>query len=199
MQYHFFNNLYRGLYGAWRLALGDRQALEVFDPRPAAAWQSFQALYLTVPLWFFMGYVQRAPYFEDAGFPLPEALVLTTLSQLIAHVSVFFVVFRICLETGRLHRFPVYVSIQNWASLFLALLLFGGGTLLNMLTSSELVLVPVMMAQLLYSYFITRVALNMAPLPAIGVCLAEFVITVIVNMGAAMVLFLSQAKAVPTP
>ena len=173
----------RSLYGAWRLAHLDAGAMAYFGDTPEAFWRSFFAAVIVGP--FFA--VLMAMRF-DLG------LVETTVSRFAAVEAIAYVVawtaFPVVMASAvkmldRDEHYIRYIVAYNWAAvlqnaLYMPIVALTVAGAIPPALASALGLVALAVI-LLYTWFITRTALDITGVAALGLVLLDVIIRVFVK------------------
>jgi hypothetical protein len=174
--------VFEGLYGAWRLFIRDRSAVALFDDSISGYWKSFFAAVVVLPVYFLLAWIGPAATEPSRG------LVTTVLIHaefyvigwvlwplLTAHAAPAF---------DRDAQYPLYIVAYNWSAGVQAaflVLAYAIGTVVSMSDGlrfmADLIVLAVL---LLYHMFILRVTLNVQTGPAIAIVIFEFVLSQIV-------------------
>lgn len=168
------------LYGSWRLARMDRDAIRFFDRSPEGFWRSFWAAGLVLP----MDAVLRILQFQDraADFDVPLSMLgyaaFYATSWLLWPAVVSFLVE----PMGARERFVDYVVAYNWTSVPAQLLFFVPAVLsaafLPPAIASVLLLAAVG-AVLAYRGFVAAATLGCNFFAAAAFALGEFALNTI--------------------
>ena len=172
-----------GLFGAWRLAHLDPSGLQYFDRTEHGFWRSFWAAAVVAP-----GYVLivllRLSDAETIDDPLRIVLV-ETISYVINWTAYPLVAWYIVAALDRGERYFGYLCAYNWATallicLYVPVVAIGG---FEMLPKAITMLVGyiVTCAALFYHYFIARTALDIEPIPAIGLVTVDLIIGLVLQ------------------
>ncbi len=171
------------LYGAWRLAHFDADGMRYFDRSLAGFWRSFRVSVLAAPLWVVILAVNLAQSRIAGGWP--RLVVAELIGYVIGWVAFPLAAFYLARLIYREREYTGFIVALNWAVLIqLAVMtpahLIAGTGLLPVGLSLAVVLIAEV-ATLIYEWFITRTALRLSSLGAVGFVLVDFVIGVLVN------------------
>jgi len=166
------------LYGAWRLAHFDARGLGYFDRSMNGFWRSFRVAVLAAPLWAVILGVNLAQMHIGASWA--RVVIAETIGYVVGWVAYPLAAFYL---TGFIDRQREYIGLivaLNWAELpMLALLMPAhviAGTGLLPLGASFTLVVGAVIACLVYEWFITKTALDLSGLGAVGFVVVDYVI-----------------------
>ena len=170
--------VFEGLYGAWRLVLGDRSAMALFDDSVLGFWKSFFAAAIVSPMYallIIMGVIE----FETSR-SVPAMILLNIEFYIIGWVLWPLIIGYIVPALDRDEEYALYIVAYNWANVIGASLFFITITASAMLPISAgfsaLLTGVVTIGLLTYHVFIARVALDSPLGGAVGLTICEFVI-----------------------
>jgi hypothetical protein len=150
-----------GLYGAWRLARGDRAGIDYFDATPEGAWRSFQAAFIALPVVVLFRGVELMDH-ELITASGPKIIIVTVLSFAIDWTAYPLLVLKMAPSMGFDDKVLRFIPALNWARvLSLAALVIA--TLIGMAVSGG---VSVMFSLaltglvLVYHWFVAKSALE---------------------------------------
>lgn len=172
-----------GVYGAWRLAMLDRGGMVYLDRSAVGFWNSFFAAALVVPAYVILVAIDLSERGASIG----------ALGLLIVHVSaytlgwtVYPVITRaICQAIGRDSAYVGFIVAFNWSQVvqmivYLPVIVLSATGLIPEATSAWLhVLVYAVI--LAYQWFVTRTALDISPLAAVGFVALDLVLSVLIT------------------
>ena len=172
-----------GMYGSWRLALGDAGGFAYFNATRDGFWRSFLAMALVAPL--FGGLLLLRYYREmDSVAPL-RFFSVQAISYVVAWVIFPLLMFYVVQKIDRESRFFGYIAAYNWSSVIqnavyipLAIVAEMGWLppdLINFL--GFIVLVSVFA----YTWFIARVGLNVNFAIAATIAGGDFILSIVLN------------------
>lgn len=172
-----------GLAGAWRLARLDRNGMRYFDVTVDGFWRSFQAAVIAAPIYLVLVLLRTDDH------PLSADPVRATLIEAIGYVidwTAFpLAAWYLCRAFNCSSRYLGFIIAYNWANVlqmvvFLPVaLLSAGGVLPGGLVS--LLALALTAAVIYYQYFITRTALGVDVLPALGFVATAFIIDLLLD------------------
>lgn len=172
-----------GLAGAWRLARLDRTGMQYFDATVDGFWRSFQAAAVAAPIYVLLVLLRTNDH------PLSADPVRATLIEAIGYVidwTAFpLAAWYLCRAFNCSNRYLGFIVAYNWANVlqmlaFLPIALLSAGALLPGSAISFLAL-AVTAAVIYYQYFITRTALGVDVMPALGFVAVAFVIDIMLD------------------
>ncbi len=149
-----------GLFGAWRLALGDKAGLSYFDATASGALRSFHAAFLALPLGILFLILDLTR--QDLDAPGAMIALVFLLAFALDWAAFPLVVLKLAPMMGCDDHVLRYIPALNWARVLeLAVLLpaaavgaadaGGGGALLRLI---------LMMVVLFYHWFVAKTALE---------------------------------------
>ena len=165
--------------GLWRLLQFDPGGLDYFDRSIAGFWRSFRVAVLVAPL-----YALVVPYKLALVQPAAswgQIILVEILTYIIAWFLFPVVCYELCRWLSREAEYPGYIVACNWSALTLAignalvwLPAFAGMTTTD--TSATLGAV-LNHAFYIYLWFLTRAALKIDSLTALGLMFVEYVLS----------------------
>jgi hypothetical protein len=160
------------LHGSIQLARLDAGGLTLFNRTVAGFWRSFYAAGLVAPLHIYV--LLAARELADSADPL-RVITVETISYVIGWLAYPFVMLLVVDLLGRRERYFDYMVPYNWTSVPVAVALAMVVTVaaLSPMLGGVLYLL-LMLARLIYQWFIARVSLRIASMPAIALALFEF-------------------------
>ncbi len=170
----------RGIYGAWRLALLDRDALRWFDRSPHGVWRSFWAAALAYP--GFLVATSLHLLTSDSERSLPAALLIESIAYVFFWAAFLLAVIPFCRWLRRDAQCLDFVIAYNWSQvlqtgLWLIVELVSATRLLPDGAVVLLGLIALVLS-LGYEWFIARVAIAAGNAAAFTVVLFDFVLTI---------------------
>jgi hypothetical protein len=176
------------LYGAWRLAHFDADGMRYFDRSIAGFWRSFRVALLAAPLWIIILGVNLAPM--HIGGSWIRLVTAETIGYVIAWVAYPLAAFYLTRLIDRQKEYVGFIVALNWSTLIqLAIMTPAHVIAATGLLSFDFNLILVLgaeLAYLVYEWFITRTALRLSGLGAVGFVVVDFVIGNLVNQISAM-------------
>lgn len=170
------------VYGAWRLFRLDRGGMTYFDDSVEGFWKSFFAAVLMAPAYVLVLALHLSKLTLAAG--LFRIVVVQLLAYVINWTAFPVVAYQITQNMGRGNRYRAYIVAFNWAKIIQigfevsVLLLITSGLLpesLNGLLNAVLIVVV-----LGYEWFVTRTALDVSGLQAIGLVVLNFLLGILI-------------------
>lgn len=171
------------LYGAYRLARVDERGMDFFDTSIEGFWRSFYAAALVAPLYLIL----MVTRFQAAGVQASglQFVAVEAIGYVIAWVAFPVVVAYIAPMIERDHRYLRYIVAYNWASVLQNSLCLPIAILINLgaISSSLATLLGVgcFVVVSVYTWYVTRVALDVPGGTAAGFVALDVVLSVIVN------------------
>ncbi|PYE87577.1 hypothetical protein [Phyllobacterium leguminum] len=160
------DDIYRYLYGSWRMMRGRPDGLTLLDISAEGFWQSFYAMLVALPP-LFAGWVVYAADLargdDEAGLRF-SIVMRTAMVDLISWVLPILVLGLLARRVGISRRFAPYVIASNWGTALIAWL-FVPITLVRLffpLSSEFMALISIMLlgVSIVFSYRLTQVALQ---------------------------------------
>ena len=175
--------IFEGLYGAWRLLLGDRGAVALFDDSVAGFWKSFFAAVLVLPIYLVMTAMGAIEF--DSSRSLPAIVLIVLEFYVIAWVLWPLVIGHVLPVLDRDEKFTLYIVAYNWMSAVGAGLFFIAVLVTTLLPIPDgfaaLIMVGALLGVLAYHVFIAHTALSITIGVAIGLTVADFILHEIVQ------------------
>jgi hypothetical protein len=175
--------VFEGLYGAWRLLLGDRGAVALFDDSIAGFWKSFFAAILILPIYLIMTAMGTIEF--DASPSLPATVLIVLEFYIIAWVLWPLIIGHILPVLDQSENFTLYIVAYNWMSAIGTGLFFIAVLVTTLLPIpdgfSALILVGALLGVLGYHGLIAHTTLNISIGVAIGLTIANFILHEIVQ------------------
>ena len=182
--------IFRSVYGAWRLACLDPQAMQLFNRTPEGFWRSFFAAVLVAPLHsalLSLGYSKINTDVDGSRFVAAEAI-----AYVMSWVAFPLLMAMVARALDRAPHYIGYVVAYNWAMVlqhlvYVPLLLLSASAVLPADVSTFLILI-VFVLVLGYVWFIARVALDITGWSAAGIVVLDLLLTFVIS-GAAESLY----------
>ncbi len=154
----------KALYGAWRLARFDPSGLDHFDNTVEAFWRSFYAMLIAAPGHVVLVALGHSAQVATRG-PV-DIFLIEAIGYVIGWFAFPLVMIYIAGQLDRGERYFRYIVASNWAvvvqiGLLLAVVAVVRGFQLPALTAGYFQFAA-MVAVLIYSWFITRVGLDIS-------------------------------------
>jgi hypothetical protein len=162
--------------------------MRYFDRSLAGFWRSFRVSVLAAPLWIIILAVNLAPMHVGGGWF--RLVVAETIGYVIGWVAFPFAAFYVTRAIDRQQEYFGFITALNWG----VLIQLAIQVLPNLIASTHLLPISLdyvlvlgaELAALVYEWFITRTALRLSGLGAVGFVLIDFVIGNVVNQIAAV-------------
>ena len=171
--------VFEGIYGAWRLLLGDRAAVALFDDSVMGFWRSFFSAVIVFPIYALL-IVLGVINFESPR-SLPTIVLLNIEFYVIGWVLWPLIVGYLVPALDRDEKYALYIVAYNWANVIGASAFFVTITATEVLPLgqgfSALLTGIITLGLLAYHVFVARVALNIPLGAAVGLTIFEFVIS----------------------
>ncbi len=199
------HEILRAFVVASRLARFDLAAAGGLPRDLAAAWSSFRALGLAIPLMIYASWPTAPEFFTRTGLtPLTLSLIMT-LQMLLSLLGFYLLLAVMARRLGFVRRVPHYICVQNWCALpvtTLLVLVYGGLRLSAPVVLESEWFEPLLRGLLLmFSWVITTATLHLKPVPAFVLCLIELFLSRFIQQGTdviiALTLISQQAGAAP--
>lgn len=175
--------IFEGLYGAWRLLLGDRGAVALFDDSVAGFWKSFFAAILVLPIYLVMTAMGVIEF--DSSRSLPAIVLIVLEFYIIAWVLWPLIIGHVLPVLDRDDKFTLYIVAYNWMSAVGAGLFFIAVLVTTLLPIPDgfaaLIMVGALLGVLAYHVLIAHTALSITIGVAIGLTVADFILHEIVQ------------------
>lgn len=178
-----FRDIVYGMYGAWRLALLDKSAMQIFDRSVAGFWKSFFAAVIVLPGYALVIFYDVSEQDVSAGWP--RIVVVSAIAYVMGWVFFPLAVHTICGMIGKQKAFIGYIVALNWAeviqiSVYLPVMVL---TATNALTPGATGLLNTAVVLLLstYAWFIARTALGVSTMGAVGFVMLNMIIALFIR------------------
>jgi hypothetical protein len=172
-----------GLYASWRVALGDKRGLALFNASLEGFWRSFLAMALVAPIYAILLLLR---YHAEAGSAPVRFFAVQTIGYIVAWFVFPLIMFYVVQAIERERHFFAYVVAYNWTSVLQNLIY------LPLAIVTELGLLPTELASFLsfvvltlvflYIWFVTRTALAVTGLMAAGIVAGDLILSIVLNM-----------------
>ena len=178
-----YRDIVYGIYGAWRLACLDAGAMRYFDRTPEGFWKSFFAAAIVAPGFaIIIAYELAQGEFEAGAL---RVFLTEILAYVLGWVAFPVIVHQICEVIGKREAYIGYIVAFNWSKVIqMAVFLPAVGLVeLGALPgdSGSLLLLAITILVLVYEWFITRTALAVTAMAAVGFVVLDFTIDMIVH------------------
>ena len=170
--------IYQGLYAAWRLLLRDRAALALFDDSASGFWKSFVSAAMIFPIYVALLLLGIAE-FESSR---------STFTVMLLHVEFFIIraviwplaMHYVVQAVNRDGKYCLYVVAYNWANVVMNVIYFFAIIILLAsplsAVSRDAIGLVIFIALMIYQIFVTRVTLDIHIGSAIGLVVCEFML-----------------------
>jgi hypothetical protein len=175
-----------GLYGAWRLARRDPQAMVWFDRSVAGVVRSFWAAAVCYPGVVIPVLLQASPSDFQSG-AVYRVLLIETLANIIAWCAFPLAALPLCRWVASEERALGFIAAYNWAQVpqTVLMLLIGAAAAFNFAPDYAVAFVVIVayLACFTYEWFIARIALDAGRQVATVLVLLDLVLSLIVLKG----------------
>jgi hypothetical protein len=171
------------IYGAYRLALGDKKGLDYLNISYVGFWQSFTAAMLIIPP--FMLLLCLRYFVNDSDVNLLRFFSVHSIAYIIGWVAFPLLIFYLNNIFNNGQRYIRYIVAYNWASVlqnffYLPFVILIEANLLqgNITTVIGLFLLGLM---LIYNWYITKTALELSNSFACTLVCIDFTLSILLN------------------
>ncbi|MDP7624105.1 MAG: hypothetical protein QF493_04025 [Rhodospirillales bacterium] len=177
------SEIIRSLYGALHLARGDTSGMAFFNATEQGFWRSFTAALLIAPLFALLLTIRY--HVNEAGVSLLRFTAIETIAYVVSWVAFPLLLFHLTDILGIGHRFIRYIVAYNWASVLQNLLYLPFALLVEAHlvqgAGSTFFGIILLGLVLLYTWFVTRTALEVTNLLAAGLVMIDLVLSIFIN------------------
>ena len=177
------SEIIRSLYGALHLARGDTSGMAFFNATEQGFWRSFTAALLIAPLFALLLTIRY--HVNEAGVSLLRFTAIETIAYVVSWVAFPLLLFHLTDILGTGHRFVRYIVAYNWASVLQNLLYLPFALLVEAHlvqgAGSTFFGILLLGLVLLYTWFVTRTALEITNLLAAGLVMIDLVLSIFIN------------------
>ena len=177
------SEIIKSLYGALRLARGDTGGMAFFNATEQGFWRSFTAAILIAPLFALLLTIRY--HVNEAGVSLLRFTAIETIAYVVSWVAFPLLLFHLTDILGTGHRFVRYIVAYNWASVLQNLLYLPFALLVEAHlvqgAGSTFFGIILLGLVLLYTWFVTRTALEVTNLLAAGLVMIDLVLSIFIN------------------
>ena len=177
------SEIIRSLYGALHLARGDTSGIAFFNATEQGFWRSFTAAILIAPLFALLLTIRY--HVNEAGVSLLRFTAIETIAYVVSWVAFPLLLFHLTDILGIGHRFIRYIVAYNWASVLQNLLYLPFALLVEAHlvqgAGSTFFGIILLGLVLLYTWFVTRTALEVTNLLAAGLVMIDLVLSIFIN------------------
>ncbi len=181
-----YRDIVYGIYGALRLARLDPGAMSYFERTPAGFWKSFFAAVIVAPGFAIIIAYELGQVEIEIEAGALRLFLVETLAYVLGWVAFPVLVYQICEATGRRDEYIGYIVAFNWSKVIqMAVLLPAIGLIALGAPAGDggwLLRLAVSFLILFYEWFITRTALGVTAMGAVGFVVLDFVIDLIIHM-----------------
>ena len=184
------SEIIRSLYGALHLARGDTSGMAFFNATEQGFWRSFTAAILIAPLFALLLTIRY--HVNEAGVSLLRFTAIETIAYVVSWVAFPLLLYHLTDILGTGHRFIRYIVAYNWASVLQNLLYLpfallveahlvqgAGSTFFGIILHGLVIILHGLV--LLYTWFVTRTALEITNLLAAGLVMIDLVLIIFIN------------------
>ncbi len=176
------SEIIRSLYGALHLARGDTSGMAFFNATEQGFWRSFTAAILIAPLFALLLTIRY--HVNEAGVSLLRFTAIETIAYVVSWVAFPLPLYHLTDILGTGHRFIRYIVAYNWASVLQNLLYLPFALLVEAHlvqgTGSTFFGIILLGLVLLYTWFVTRTALEVTNLLAAGLVMIDLVLSIFI-------------------
>tara|TARA_B100000959_G_scaffold44654_1_gene45127 strand:+ start:2325 stop:2900 length:576 start_codon:yes stop_codon:yes gene_type:complete len=177
------SEIIRSLYGALHLARGDTSGMAFFNATEQGFWRSFTAALLIAPLFALLLTIRY--HVNEAGVSLLRFTAIETIAYVVSWVAFPLLLYHLTDILGTGHRFIRYIVAYNWASVLQNLLYLPFALLVEAHlvqgAGSTFFGIILLGLVLLYTWFVTRTALEVTNLLAAGLVMIDLVLSIFIN------------------
>ena len=177
------SEIIRSLYGALHLARGDTSGMAFFNATEQGFWRSFTAAILIAPLFALLLTIRY--HVNEAGVSLLRFTAIETIAYVVSWVAFPLLLYHLTDILGTGHRFIRYIVAYNWASVLQNLLYLPFALLVEAHlvqgAGSTIFGIILLGLVLLYTWFVTRTALEITNLLAAGLVMIDLVLSIFIN------------------
>ena len=177
------SEIIRSLYGALHLARGDTSGMAFFNATEQGFWRSFTAAILIAPLFALLLTIRY--HVNEAGVSLLRFTAIETIAYVVSWVAFPLLLYHLTDILGTGHRFIRYIVAYNWASVLQNLLYLPFALLVEAHlvqgAGSTFFGIILLGLVLLYTWFVTRTALEVTNLLAAGLVMIDLVLIIFIN------------------
>jgi hypothetical protein len=175
------------LHGVWRLARFDRRGMAFFDRSVGGFWRSYRAALIVYPMFLILLALSSGSGsdFDGQSADWFRIVLVETIGFVIAWTAFPLVMLPVTRFLGREERWLDYIIAYNWmhvlqAGLLVANFLLAASGLLPVLLHGFIALAT-LLAVLIYTWFVARVALDTSGIAATMIVLIEQVLALLVS------------------
>ncbi|NQV55142.1 MAG: hypothetical protein HQ503_04725 [Rhodospirillales bacterium] len=165
------------------MARADPGGMAYFDTSLDGFWRSFYAAAFVAPL--FVLYLVVRFHMAEIEVSAFRFASVEIIAYVIAWVIFPLMMFYICNSISRESQYISYIVAYNWASVWqnLVYLPFAMLTEFGMLPpgATRALGIAILIMVMLYTWFITKTALNISVVLAIGLVVLDFIVSIFIN------------------
>lgn len=185
----FKQEIFQSIYGAWRIARFDPNAMNHFNLSLQGFWRSFFASILLAPFFLISKIVNEVGAGAEQMSQGPVGYTVFWLFVWFLAWAVFPIVMVLVASLLKLSdTYVPFIIAWNWSSVLMAILLYPFYILhgLNLIgqEAAALLMMAAQISVFYYSYLVTRASLQCALFAAIGVVIMEFLLGLLIQGGA---------------
>jgi len=179
------------LIGVWKIARRDPTAMQGFEFSADAFWRSFAAIIFTIP--FYLVFITAEwRMIADAGVSVSNSVPEYALIELLSYMA-FWVLYPlamigVCRAFSLSGAFAAYITVYNWASILVAVLISPPYVLYSLgIASAEtaaFMILIAFIAALMYRWQIALTVFATTPAVAGAVISVELVLAFAINLTA---------------
>ena len=171
------------LYGASRLARGDAKGMNFFNATEEGFWRSFTAATLIAPLFIILLGVRYV--ISDSDVAIARYTSIHAISYVIGWIAFPLLIYYLADILGKGQNFIAYIVSYNWASVLQNILYLPFALLVEaqFIQGSLVTFVGILLLGLvfLYTWFVTKTALEVSNFTAIGFVVIDLLLSVFIN------------------
>ena len=171
------------LYGTIRLAFGDKNGMSYFNISHLGFWRSFTAAIIVAPIFTLLLNVRYAVSDSDINFP--RFVAIYVIAYVIGWIAFPLIINYITNMLGNGQKFVRYIVIYNWASVLQNFIYLPFAILVEIHlihgTAATLIGLCLLGLVFLYTYFITKTALEVSVGIAAGIVVLDLILSIIIS------------------
>ncbi len=171
------------LYGTIRLAFGDKNGMSYFNISHLGFWRSFTAAIIVAPIFTLLLNVRYAVSDSDINFP--RFVAIYVIAYVIGWIAFPLIINYITNMLGNGQKFIRYIVIYNWASVLQNFIYLPFAILVEVHffhgTAATLIGLCLLGLVFLYTYFITKTALEVSVGIAAGIVVLDLILSIIIS------------------
>lgn len=179
------------IYGAWRIARFDPDAMRYFNLSFEGFWRSFLAAFIVAPFFLMATFATRNVAQAPADVVTDEPLVGYLLMRLVVFAVSWAAFPIVMIPVAQLlnlsQTYVPYIIAWNWSSVVASAVLLPASFLIGFDVvpdqAAGMVFMIVYVTVLFYGYLVTRTALGCTALVAVGVVILDFLLNMVISAG----------------